>query len=604
MKGLKVLLVSIMIVSTFALFNGNLSAWEGEVAVPGGSWMLGNGVDVKLNGGNSYDTYYQCIEIAQKRLYPKMGWPTVYASGNGGAAYIPEGSPGLRRYSPGSGYIPVPGDLIIEYPTAINKFGHVAIVDYTDELTGVIYAVEQNGPEYKRGRTQYFYNGSYYRGGTANASIKAIMHAPQNVFKNPTNGLTVTSGVDIAMPYEKNGKLSILSFGSNANGTFKSWLNTDYSDIGFMKDRTNKTLGSFADITGDGVEDFVIPYPKNGTLSLLSFVASGDGKYNPWKNTDYKDIGYFQDSFGRSTGSFIDITGDGKADYVIPYNKNGKLSILSFVSKGDGTFAPWKNKDYVDIGYMEDLKARPSGSFADVTGDGKGDYALPYNKSGMLSVLVFPASGDGTFTFWKNTDYKDIGYFKDVDNRSTGTFVDVTGDRKVDLVIPYNKNGKLSILSFVSKGDGTFNPWKNKDYFDIGYMEDLKARPLGSFADITGDGRSDYALPYNKGGKLSLLTFPSTSTGDFTYWKNTDYTDIGYFKDAEGRSLGNFIDVNGDRRADFSTPYNKNGNLSVLVMRANTDGTYGQWVNTDFTNIGYLVNTIDKPFTFYANVQR
>ena len=48
----------------------------------------------------NYYTYWQCVEIAQSRLYPKMGWPRVYAA-NGEAETIPEGSPGLTRYNPG-----------------------------------------------------------------------------------------------------------------------------------------------------------------------------------------------------------------------------------------------------------------------------------------------------------------------------------------------------------------------------------------------------------------------------------------------------------------------------------------------------------------------
>ena len=78
------------------------------VAIPGNQWLQGQGVDVYR--------YRQCVELPQSRLYPKFGWPTVWAAGNGGAVYIPEGSPGLIRYNPGSGYVPAPGDLIIENP--------------------------------------------------------------------------------------------------------------------------------------------------------------------------------------------------------------------------------------------------------------------------------------------------------------------------------------------------------------------------------------------------------------------------------------------------------------------------------------------------------
>ncbi|MBO0439029.1 CHAP domain-containing protein [Candidatus Enterococcus ikei] len=158
-------------------------AAEGTVLISGSQWLQGKGVAVYSNGGN-FNTRYQCVELPQARLYPTMGWPRVYAAGNGGAQYIPEGSPGLTRYNPGSKYIPVPGDLVIEYGNSWNAYGHVSVVDYTDTEKGVIYAVEQNASA--NGRVTYAYNGSNYTGLSATRSVKCILHAPGNSFKNPS----------------------------------------------------------------------------------------------------------------------------------------------------------------------------------------------------------------------------------------------------------------------------------------------------------------------------------------------------------------------------------------------------------------------------------
>lgn len=158
-------------------------AVEGTVLIPGSQWLGGKGVPVYSNGGN-YSTLYQCVELPQQRLYPKMGWPRVFAAGNGGAAYIPEGSPGLTRYNPGSKYIPVPGDLIIENGNSWNAYGHVAVVDYTDVSKGIIYAVEQNASP--NGRVTYSYSGSNYSGLSASRNVKCILHAPSNNLKNPS----------------------------------------------------------------------------------------------------------------------------------------------------------------------------------------------------------------------------------------------------------------------------------------------------------------------------------------------------------------------------------------------------------------------------------
>ena len=107
------------------------------VEVAAGSWLGGTGVDAHSNGsnqgtGNSCAGFstadprvqegygWQCVELAA-RLYAVKGWGRVYADGGVaagvyryGAQYIPEGSPNLTFHPNVSGYLPVPGDLIIE----------------------------------------------------------------------------------------------------------------------------------------------------------------------------------------------------------------------------------------------------------------------------------------------------------------------------------------------------------------------------------------------------------------------------------------------------------------------------------------------------------
>ena len=116
------------------------------VEVAAGSWLGGAGVLVHSNGADQgtgsscaglstanpsvQEGYgWQCVELAA-RLYAVKGWGRVFADGGAaagsfryGAEYIPEGSPGLSFHRNGSGYLPVPGDLIIEsYP---GGWGHV-----------------------------------------------------------------------------------------------------------------------------------------------------------------------------------------------------------------------------------------------------------------------------------------------------------------------------------------------------------------------------------------------------------------------------------------------------------------------------------------------
>src|SRR5450631_3199615 len=166
------------------------------VEVAAGSWLGGGGVVVHSNGsdqgtGNSctrlssgdpsaLDGYgWQCVELAT-RLYAVKGWGSVHADGGAaagayryGARYIPEGSPGLAFHPNGSGYLPVPGDLIIEVFSS--GWGHVSIVD--QRVGNSVYAVEQNAS--LTGRHTYILTDSTLSG-QYGTSVRGFMHAAAN----------------------------------------------------------------------------------------------------------------------------------------------------------------------------------------------------------------------------------------------------------------------------------------------------------------------------------------------------------------------------------------------------------------------------------------
>lgn len=243
-------------------------AVEGSVLISESQWLQGQGVPVYSNGGN-YSTYYQCVELPQQRLYPKKGWPRVFAAGNVGAQYIPEGSPGLTRHNAGSNYIPVPGDLVIEYGNSWNAYGHVSVVDYTDLDTGIIYAVEQNAST--SGRVTYSYNGSNYTGLSASRSVKCILHAPGNNLKNPSTApklpsknpaQAVSKGINYETHVSKVGWMNNVKDGALSGSTgFK--LPVEAVKITFVNGQINGSVEYRAHVSGTGW----MPWVKSGQVA-------------------------------------------------------------------------------------------------------------------------------------------------------------------------------------------------------------------------------------------------------------------------------------------------------------------------------------------------
>ena len=232
---------------------------KAAVGIYGSEWMGGHGVNVYLGGGT-----YQCVELA-RRLYNEHGWGNVYAGSVGpypnGAANIPEGSPWLTQYKPGSGYVPVPGDLVIEYPGTYNApYGHVAVVDYTDVENNTIYAVEQNGPVKYGGRTKYYYNNSNYTAqpGWGSGGVRMILHAPKNMFENPGHTTPPSPLVGI-----------VDQFGKTVSG----WV--------YNPDAPNKSIQAHIYIWNSSTGETVEGMPINADLyrADLENIGMGNGKH-------------------------------------------------------------------------------------------------------------------------------------------------------------------------------------------------------------------------------------------------------------------------------------------------------------------------------------
>lgn len=108
--------------------EARVSHWGGSgTTVRGSKWLSGRGVNVYR--------HRQCTELAS-RLYAKRGWghiPSFYGM-----------KPG-KKYGPvtfrrnGSGYVPKPGDVVVEKG---GSYGHVAVV--TKVTKKRVVTVEQN----------------------------------------------------------------------------------------------------------------------------------------------------------------------------------------------------------------------------------------------------------------------------------------------------------------------------------------------------------------------------------------------------------------------------------------------------------------------------
>lgn len=157
----------------------------GDVLVAGKDWLGGGGVDVMSNGKigcqngcNSLTPYgiaYQCVELINRFLVTK-GWSSRIW---GNAHEIYENAPADKfdKHPNGSGYTPIPGDILVWDAGD----GHVAIVESV--VDGHVNWVEQNNSSTGRNSAPLGPNGTLPK---LNRLVPdGVLHAKANVPPKP-----------------------------------------------------------------------------------------------------------------------------------------------------------------------------------------------------------------------------------------------------------------------------------------------------------------------------------------------------------------------------------------------------------------------------------
>ncbi|QIG44654.1 CHAP domain-containing protein [Nocardioides anomalus] len=155
----------------------------GTVLVRAGDWMQsrGGGVDVFSNGPKctSLSNPYQCVELVN-RLITAKGWSTRIR-GDAWEFWDHASKTDFEQHPNGSGYIPVPGDVIVWYGSGdIGQYGHVQVVDSVSGST--VHVVQQNSAG-ARADLQISASGAIGgRSWPGNSEyVKGFLHAKKNV---------------------------------------------------------------------------------------------------------------------------------------------------------------------------------------------------------------------------------------------------------------------------------------------------------------------------------------------------------------------------------------------------------------------------------------
>ncbi len=207
----------------------------------------------------------------------------------------------------------------------------------------------------------------------------------------------------------------------------------------------------------------------------------------------------------------------------------------------------------------------------DVNGDGRDDLVCPYdysNSSTTTFVQLSSGSAFGGWTAWGPHN----GSFA-LDQCRSLQIGDVNGDRRDDLVCPYDY-GNSSTTTFVQLSSGSaFGGWTAwGPHSDTFALDQCKSLQIG---DTNGDGRDDLVCPYDYGNS-STTTFVQLSSGSafggWTAWG--PHSDAFALDQCKPLRIG---DVNGDRRDDLICPYSYGNCNTTTFLQYSSGSAFSDW---------------------------
>lgn len=298
----------------------------------------------------------------------------------------------------------------------------------------------------------------------------------------------------------------------DANGPSGAYLNTGVgwaAQSSFelpwpLASSTGDDAGSrFVDLNGDGRPDFI--WRKHGAGGNLQgqgvLINTGSG----WTTGDSNWLPpapIARDSYPKHGGSFLDVNGDGRVDFVAPLGG-------VYLNTGNGwSYHGGFSAFPFDYAYYK-------GRFVDVNGDGLPDLVVSYSGNNQTVIGTWLNTGAG---WTQSTAYTVPSLMTDDIHTSTGAeFADVNGDGLVDFIWYREGAGNPRGLA-INTGTGWWQQSPGDAFYELlspfPLSRDGTLNPGTTLQDLNGDGLVDLALSRIVNG----ITSVATNLGAQTRW--------------------------------------------------------------------------------------
>ena len=216
-------------------------------------------------------------------------------------------------------------------------------------------------------------------------------------------------------------------------------------------------------------------------LFALSSACSSSSRpgFQQSSKLSFQDAVYLETTSETSANASLgDLDGDGDLDIVLAKGRHWPLLDIVLVNDGSGSFLERHNiGDTADRTYTAAL--------ADLDADGDLDLVLGNDRPD--GKLIYHNDGTGHFEM--------TGTFGDPSWPTRNvTVIDLTGDRRPDIVVANRGGAPRGTANYICPNDG-------EGYFSTcTELSSQSATTIGA-GDLTGDGRIDLVVPHRDGGQ-------------------------------------------------------------------------------------------------------
>lgn len=268
----------------------------GSVLISGEDWFNGMGVDVKSNGPSNDTGTYQCVELVQ-RFINARGYYNGLIPGNANEFFDNAPTSAFERYRNGTGYVPVPGDIIVE---GGGDWGHVCIVDHVQN--GLVWIVEQNASS--SGWNAMRITGSTIANEYYGMGIIGVLHAKGNGGTVPgEEQYQPASGASNVLAHVKvkdteSGFVQV-SLAAESDGTYKRIFDVE-SEIP-VSAMASGTVNLFGSYNGAPQLGYIQTSSEETSWVVVKVYSLSNGKYvKTWESgSDFK----WEDNLGKGSWS-------------------------------------------------------------------------------------------------------------------------------------------------------------------------------------------------------------------------------------------------------------------------------------------------------------